>query len=147
MRALCALRARFGSELVVALDEARADHENVAGLDGAALGLGADVEALRFSAGVEVGECDWVGRVGVIGDVVGVGVVAVVEEDSAASDAVGGPVVDAAFEVGVIAVDVGVFCLRALALALGWKGGWLPRCRSNQSRCDQTTFVSIYLMG
>ena len=112
LRTLCALRAGFGGELVVALDEASAHHEDVAGFDGAALRLGADVEALGFGAGVEVGEGDGMGRVRVVGDVVGVGVVAVVEEDGAAGDAVGGPVVDAAFEVGVFAIDVGGFCLR-----------------------------------
>ena len=57
-------------------------------------------------------------RVRVVGDIVGVGIVAVVEEDGAAGDAVGGPVVNAAFEVGIVAVDVGGFCLRTLALAL-----------------------------
>lgn len=113
LHTLCALRARLGGELVVAFDETRADHEDVAGFDAAALGLGADVKALEFRAGVEVGEGDGVRRVGVVGDVVGIGVVAIVEKDGAASDAMGGPVVDAAFKVGVCAVDVGGFCLQS----------------------------------
>lgn len=98
--------------MIIAFDETRADHEDVAGFDGAALRLGADVEALEFGAGVKVGESNGVGCVGVIGDVVGVGVVAVVEEDGATCNAVGGPMVDAAFEVSVFAVDIGGFCLR-----------------------------------
>lgn len=110
-----ARRALFGGDLVVALDEARADHEDIADFDVAALGLGADVEALLARAGLQVREGDRVRGVGVVGDVVGVGVVAVVEEDGAAGDAVGGPVVDAAFEVGVFAVDIGGFCLCMLA--------------------------------
>lgn len=51
------------------------------------------------------------GRVGVVGDGVGVGVVFVVEEDSAAGYAVGGPVVDAAAVCGGGADDVGGFGL------------------------------------
>lgn len=118
LRALCTLHAGFGGELVVALDEARADHEDVAWFNEAALGLGTNVKALRFSTSVEFGEGNGVRRVRVVGDIVGVGIVAVVEEDGAAGDAVGGPVVNAALEVGIVAVDVGGFCLRTLALAL-----------------------------
>lgn len=51
------------------------------------------------------------GGVGIIGLVVGEGVVAVVEEDAAACDPVGCPVVDAAAEVGGFAYKVCAFGL------------------------------------
>ena len=104
--------ALVGGQLVVALDEARADHEDVADADVAALGGWAEVEALGFRAGLQVCVGDGVLGVRVVGDGVGFGVVSVVEEDAAAGDAVGGPVVGAAgVGVGVGAEDVGAFCL------------------------------------
>lgn len=51
------------------------------------------------------------GRVGVVGDGVGVGVVFVVEEDGAAGYSMRGPVVDAAAVCGGGADDVGGFGL------------------------------------
>lgn len=46
------LGALFGGQGVVALDEARADEEDVAGLDVSALGGGTNVEALGLGAGL-----------------------------------------------------------------------------------------------
>lgn len=70
--------ASFGSQGVVALDEARANEEDVAGFDVSALGGGTEVEALRLGAGLQGGVADAVRGVGVVGDGVGVGVVFVV---------------------------------------------------------------------
>ena len=61
---------------------------------------------------MQVGHADRVPRVRVVLDVLGVGVVAVVEQDGARGDAVGGPVVDAASGGAVGAwFDVGGGCL------------------------------------
>jgi hypothetical protein len=71
------------------------------------LEFGAEVQALEFGAGLELGEADFVEGVWVVGFVVGLGEVAVVEEDASAGDAVGCPVVDAAAEVGGVAYEIG----------------------------------------
>ena len=108
MRAEGCCVAVLGRFSVVGDGETAADEEDVAGEDVAALGLGADIEALGFSAGGEGGERDAVCFVGVVGDGVLGRVGVVVEEDAAAGDAaVGGPVVDAVAEIGVWAQDVG----------------------------------------
>lgn len=71
--------AFLGGELVVPLDPARADQEDVADLDVAALGFGADVDALGLAAFAELFVGDGVAEVGVVGDAVGFGVAPVVE--------------------------------------------------------------------
>jgi len=101
----------LGGQLVIPLDPARADQQDVADLDVAALRLRADVDPLRLAAFPQLLEGDGVAEVRVVGDAVGFGVSPVVEEDAAAGDAVVGPVVDAAFEVGVGARDVTSLCL------------------------------------
>jgi hypothetical protein len=92
--------------LVVLVDEAGADEDDVADLDVAALGGGPDVDALSFAAGLEVSVGGAVGGVEAIGDVLRLRVVPVVEEEGAPREAVRGPVVDAVLEVGAGAVDV-----------------------------------------
>jgi hypothetical protein len=86
----------FRGELVVAFDEAGADEEDVADFDVATVGFRGEVEVLGGGACAEGGEGYRVLGVGVVGDVVCYGVVAVVEENCAAGDTVGCPVVDAA---------------------------------------------------
>ena len=73
----------------------------------AALRLGPDIDPLRQPALAELLVRDAVRGVGVVADAVGEGVAAVVEEEAPSGDAVGGPVVDAAFVVGGGAGDVG----------------------------------------
>lgn len=97
----------FTRELVVLIHEAGPDQHDVTDLDIASLGGGADVYSLRLSARLQVGVGDGVRGVAVVGYVLGFGVGVVVEEEGAAGDAVGGPVVDAVFEIGVGAVDIG----------------------------------------
>lgn len=125
--ALGARRAFFRAELRVPLDEPCADHQDIADFDIAALRLGAQVDALLFRAGLQFREADAVRCVGVVADVVRVGVVAVVEEDGPAGDPVRRPVVDTAAKVGVGAVDVGGFGLYTLVsysfILNGQKGG------------------------
>jgi hypothetical protein len=99
-----ALLARF---LVVLVDEAGADEDDVANLD-AALGGGPDVDTLGFAAGLEVGVGDAVGSVAAVSDVLRLRIGPVVEEEGPPREAVRGPVVDAVFEVGPGAVDVAV---------------------------------------
>ena len=81
--------------------------QQIPDLDIPAQRFGPDVDTLCFAAPVELGVGDGVVVVAVVGDVVGVGVAAVVEQDAAAGDPVLGPVVDGAFLVGVGAEDVG----------------------------------------
>lgn len=122
-----ARRAFFRAELRVPLDEPCADHQDIADFDIAALRLWAQVDALLFRAGLQFREADAVRCVGVVADVVRVGIVAVVEEDGPAGDPVRRPVVDTAAEVGVGAVDVGGFGLYTLVsiqfILDGQKGG------------------------
>lgn len=94
--------------LVVLVDEAGADEDDVADLDVAALGGGPDVDALGFAAGLEVGVGDAVGSVAAVSDVLRLRIGPVVEEEGPTREAVRGPVVDAVFEVGPGAVDVAV---------------------------------------
>jgi len=94
-----------------------ADEEHVAGLDDAALGRGPDVEALVRAAGSELGPRYGMRGVGIVSYVLGVGVGPVVEEDPAACDAVGCPVVYGAFVwVGAWTGDVAAFSLVGCAL-------------------------------
>lgn len=92
----CAVSIAFA---VVRFFPATADEQHVADLDVAALGSGADVDALVFAALEELLPGDGVVVEGVVVDAFFVGVAAVVEEDAAACDAVLGPVVDGAFMV------------------------------------------------
>lgn len=105
--------ARLRAELVVLLDEAGADEEDVANADVAALGFGAQIEALGGGAGLQLGEGDCVRGVGVVGLVVGECVVAVVEEDCSTGDAVACPVVDAAARAWGVTEEI-----RALGLGM-----------------------------
>ena len=109
---------RFG---VVGLREACADEEDVADVYVATLGCGADVEFLSTAASGEGGEADARGGVGVVGDRVVGGVGGVVEEDAPAADvAAVRPVVDAVFEVGRGALDVG-----AVGVVVECPGGYV----------------------
>lgn len=119
-----ALVRRLG---VVGFDEAGADEEQVADLDGAAGGGRADVDALGGAAGLELGVGNGVAVVrvwvllalyahvllvgsidfsGTIVDPFALCVGSVVQQDPAAGDAVVGPVMDAVSQVGVWAFDV-----------------------------------------
>jgi len=103
--------------LVVVLGPAIADEEDVADLDVAALGCGADVDALVFSHGDEIVVADGVGRRGVVLDAHAVGVAPIVEEDSSAGKAVVRPVVNAALVIrrraeNILLVRVVVECIR-----------------------------------
>lgn len=97
---------------VICFFPAAPDEQHVAGFDVAALSCGPDIDALVFTAVVEVFEGDGVVVVGVVSDSFFVGVASVVEEDAAAGDAMFSPVVDRAFVVGMRARDVAAFCLR-----------------------------------
>ena len=101
--------AFFGRASVVVLGPAGADEHDVADLDVAALRSRQDVDALGGAAFLQFVERDGVRGGGVVGDGLGSGVAAVVEEDGAAGEAVAGPVVDAAFVVvhDAFAVEVG----------------------------------------
>ena len=89
--------------LVILLDEAGADEDDVANSDVSSLGSRPDVETLSLAAGFElrVGDCMWL--VAAVGDILGLGVGPVVEQE----DAAGGPVVDAVFVVGTRTTDIG----------------------------------------
>ena len=110
--------------LVVILDETGADEEDVADLDVAACGGGADVDALGFSTGSEVVVGDRVWRCRVVNDALRGGVGAIVEEDGTAGEAVGRPVVDAAFMVGIRAQNVRGF--GSVVEGFGWEVGHVP---------------------
>lgn len=64
--------------------------------------------------------------VGVIDDVLGLGVGVIVEEEGAAGEAVAGPVVDAVFVIGGWAVDVSG--ADAVVEGVGWDVGELWEC-------------------
>lgn len=83
--------------LVVVLSPAGAEEEDVPDLDVAALGRRANVETLPAAAEEEVGVADFVRRGRVVGDGVGLGVAAVVEEDATAAEAMLAPVVNRTF--------------------------------------------------
>ena len=92
---------------MVRLDPAAPHEEQIPDFDISALGLGPDIDTLGFAAAVELVVGDGVVVIAVVGDVVGVGVAAVVEEDAPSCDPVLRPVVDGAFLVGIRAHDVG----------------------------------------
>lgn len=91
---------------MVCLRKTTSDEQEIPDFYIAALCFGADVDALVFPALVELLVGYTVGVVGVVYDAVSVGEGAVVEEDTTARDAVGGPVVDGAFVVGFGVCDV-----------------------------------------
>jgi hypothetical protein len=99
--------AFFPRCFVILFHESRADEDDIPNLDISSLSGGSDVNALSFSTGFEVGIGDPVRGVAAVGDVLGLGVGIVVEEEGAAGEAVVGPVVDAVFVVGGRAVDIG----------------------------------------
>lgn len=109
--------------VVVLLHEPRADKDDITDFDISPLSSGSDVNTLRFPAGFEVGIRDPMRGVAAVGDVLGLGVGPVVEEEGAAGEAVVGPVVDAVFVVGGGAVDVGA--ADAIVEGVGWHVGEL----------------------
>jgi hypothetical protein len=99
--------ALFPRCFVVLFHEPRTDEDDIPNLDISSLSSGSDVNALSFPACFEVRVGDPVCGVAAIGDVVGLGVGIVVEEEGSAGEAMVGPVVDAIFVVGGRAVDIG----------------------------------------
>lgn len=99
-------RTFVGRFRVIRLDVSGANQQDVADLDVASLRLRPDVDALGFAACGQLGERDGVVGVWVVVFAAGERVATVVEEDAAADDAVCGPVVHAAFEVGLWAENV-----------------------------------------
>ena len=108
---------------MVRFDPAAPDEEQIADFDVPAQRFRSDVNTLRFAALVQLGVADGVVVVAVVGDVVGVRVAAVVEQDAPACDPVLGPVVDGAFVVGVWAEDVAG--LGVVVEGAGWDVGEL----------------------
>ena len=111
-------RALFGRAVVVVFRPARADEEDVADLDVAALGGWEDIDALILTAFLEFVERDGVRGGGVVADGLRGGVAAVVEEDGAAGESVGGPVMDAALVVVHNALTMEVGCMAVVVECL-----------------------------
>lgn len=103
--------ADFGGAGIIRFFPAAANEEHVADLDVAALRCGADINALVFTALVELLPGNGVVVVWVVIDALLVRVASIVEKDAAAGYAMLGPVVDRAFVVCGRTYDVGTFCL------------------------------------
>lgn len=94
---------------VVGFFPAATDEQDVADVDVAALGGGADVETLGFATCRELRVGNGVAIEGIVSYALTAGVGAIVEEDSPAGDTVLRPMMDGAFIVGGGADNVGAF--------------------------------------